>query len=348
MGRKRSISFDLPPRMHRRGERFYYVTGTRPRKWIALGADLNEARRKWAELEGEAPDPNDKTFSVIARRYRREIMPTKAVRTRRDNEKELEQLEVVFGAMPIDAIRPTDVHTYLKLRGEKAPVRANREKALLSHIFNHARAWGYTEAANPCAGIRGHRETGRDRYVSDTEYQAVWDAADDGVRDAMDLALLTGQRPADLLKMNRADIQDGALLVTQNKTGKKLRIAIVGELATVLERIATRLNKASGAALIQDDRGERLTYFAMRTRFDKARKKAGVDFQFRDLRAKAATDTGDLGHAQKLLGHKTRGMTEHYTRARIGDKVAPLNSGIVDKRAGIVEKRVSAKSPKPA
>jgi len=76
-----------------------------------------------------------------------------------------------------------------------------------------------------------------------------------------------------------------------------------------------------------------------------AREKAGVDFQ---LRAKAATDTTDLGHAQKLLGHKTRGMTEHYTRDRIGDTVAPLNSGIVDKRAVIVEKRISVKSPKPA
>jgi len=348
MGRQRSISFDLPPRMHRRGERFYYVTGTRPRKWIALGADLNEARRKWAELEGETPDPSDKTFSVIVKRYRREVLPTKAPRTQRDNDKEIEQLKAIFGEMSIDDILPSDVHTYLKLRGDTAPVRANREKALLSHIFNHARAWGYTSAPNPCAGIRGHREAGRDRYVTDAEYQAVWAVADDGVRDAMDLALLTGQRPADVLKMNQADIREGALWVTQNKTGKKLRITIAGELATVLERIAARSSKSFGTALIQDGRGERLTSFAMRTRFDKARKQAGVDFQFRDLRAKTATDTTDLGHAQKLLGHKTRGMTEHYTRARIGDTVAPLNSGIVDKRSGIVEKRVSVKSPKPA
>jgi integrase len=86
---------------------------------------------------------------------------------------------------------------------------------------------GYTNAPNHCTGIRGHREAGRDRYVTDAEYQAVWDVADVDLRDAMDLALLTAQRPADVLKMNRDDIADGALLVTQNKTGKKLRIAIV-------------------------------------------------------------------------------------------------------------------------
>jgi hypothetical protein len=40
------------------------------------------------------------------------------------------------------------------------------------------------------------------------------------VQDAMDLALCTGQRPADVLKFNVTDIADGSLSLTQNKTGK--------------------------------------------------------------------------------------------------------------------------------
>lgn len=64
---------------------------------------------------------------------------------------------------------------------------------------------------------------------------------------------------------------------------------------------------------------------ALRSRFDKARDMAGVSFQFRDLRAKAATDTGDLAHAQRLLGHKNRNTTEIYTRGRLGEIVKPLN-----------------------
>lgn len=39
---------------------------------------------------------------------------------------------------------------------------------------------------------------------------------------------------------------------------------------------------------------------------------AKVDFQFRDIRAKAATHTGDLAHSQRLLGHKDRDMSERY------------------------------------
>jgi len=60
------------------------------------------------------------------------------------------------------------------------------------------------------------------------------------------------------------------------------------------------------------------------TRIFKARKAAGVSFQFRDIRAKAATDTGDLAHAQVLLGHKRREMTEHYVKRRTGERVKPL------------------------
>jgi len=42
------------------------------------------------------------------------------------------------------------------------------------------------------------------------------------------------------------------------------------------------------------------------------------------VRAQAATDTGDLAHSQKLLAHKSRGMTEHYLKARVGKRVKPL------------------------
>lgn len=116
----------------------------------------------------------------------------------------------------------------------------------------------------------------------------------------------------------------GSLWITQNKTGKKLRIQIIGELDSAINRILARPRPISSAALIQDDKGHRLTYCALRSRFDKARELAKVNFQFRDIRAKSATDTDDLAHAQKLLGHKNRGMTEHYTRNKIGEKVRPL------------------------
>jgi len=104
----------------------------------------------------------------------------------------------------------------------------------------------------------------------------------------------------------------------------KRAIELTCELAALIERINARPRVRLSACLIQDDCGKPLDAFAMRSRFDKARKRAGVDFQFRDIRAKAATDTGDLAHSQKLLGHRNRDMTEHHVRARIGERIAPL------------------------
>jgi hypothetical protein len=85
----------------------------------------------------------------------------------------------------------------------------------------------------------------------------------------------------------------------------RLRIEVTGELAAVIARINGRPCKAVGTFLIQDENGQPLRTAAMRSRFDKARTTANVDFQFRDLRAKAATDTGDLSHAQSFLRTRT-------------------------------------------
>jgi integrase len=324
MGRKRVNNLNLPVRMHMKKGGYYHVSSVTPRVWTALGKDLNQARLKWAELENDPVQEEDKTFAVVTARYLKEVLPSLKPHTQRDYTQYAALLVAVFGHISIDQIRPRDIADYVRHRGESSKVRANREKALFSTIFNHARAWGFTDLTNPCIGIKGFKEKPRDRYVSDQEYAAVWEVAHSTVQDAMDLALCTGQRPADVLKIEVGHIVDGYLLISQNKTGKKLRISIAGELQDVILRIMGKPRDPVNKSLLQDSDGQSLTYFALRSRFDKAREKAGVSFQFRDLRAKAATDTNDLAHAQKLLGHKNRTTTELYTRDRVGEVVRPL------------------------
>ena len=324
MGRRRQSNYDDPPRFHKKGRVWYHVSGTLPRLWTKLSSDRAEALRLWAQRESVPEDDSTKLFSIVAKRYVREVFPSKSIQTRKGNDKELANLLKVFAHMPIDAIAPMHVREYMDIRGQAAKVRANREKALLSHIFNKAREWGYTALQNPCQGVKGFKETGRSRYITDSEFDQVKAHAHFTVIDAMDLALLTGQRPADVLKLKRTDIRDGALWIVQNKTGQRLGVEVTGELASVIARIDERPRQAISAWLIQDENGQPLTQCALRSRFDKARALAKVDFQFRDIRAKAATDTGDLAHSQTLLGHKNRDMTEHYVRARVGERVKPL------------------------
>lgn len=123
--------------------------------------------------------------------------------------------------------------------------------------------------------------------------------AEVGLQDAMDLFYLTGQRPGDTLRMDERDLRDGQLYVTQSKTGAKRRIEIIGELAVVLERIKARKagHKVRSTKLVVTAEGRAMTVSMLRSRFDEARKAAGIpkaDFQLRDLRAKAGTDKAEL------------------------------------------------------
>lgn len=316
---------------------YYFDTGGKPRKEIPLGSDFAMAVKKWSELQIDAKPAHQEiiTFRYVAERYIRDVIPLKSPATQKDNLRELEQLYKFFDdpPVPLHKIEPINMRQYLDWRGV---IRANREKALFSHIWNKAREWGYTNLPNPCAGIRGFKETGRKNvYIDDQLYKAVYDKASQPLRDAMDMAYLTGQRPSDVLKMTDHDINDGILLVKQNKTGTKVRIIIEDELESLVKRIQARKSghKVRSLALIVDDNGQRLTASALRGNFDRAREAAGIDkkiFQFRDLRGKAATDTteftGDIRQAQKQLGHTTIAMTENYVKSRNGEKVKPTRT----------------------
>lgn len=64
----------------------------------------------------------------------------------------------------------------------------------------------------------------------------------------------------------------------ETRPGKKLRIMIEGELNAMIDRILAKPRGKINQALLQDHCGQTLTYFARRSRFDKAREKAGVSF----------------------------------------------------------------------
>lgn len=162
--KKAKIGQVLPARMRQKlsssGRVFYYYdTCAKPRKWLPLGTDYLEALKKYADFEMEynavemaARINAELTFKKAADRYLREVVPLKKPSTQRDNLRELENLLAFFNdpPAPLSEIRPQHIREYLDWRSKTAKVRANREVALFSHIFNKAREWGYTDNANPC------------------------------------------------------------------------------------------------------------------------------------------------------------------------------------------------------
>lgn len=351
--RPKTKSKGLPPRMIRRTrtlksgkvwESFYY-TGHGPDgrpKETPLGKDINEARRRWAELECQQIPADIAMMRSVFDRYQKEVVPTKAPKTQEENIRQLNTLRKVFMTARVDDITPQIVAQYRDQRGKQAPTAANREIALLSHIWNMAREWGYTALENPVKGVRKNKERPRTYYAGGDVWDAVYAEACLELRDAMDLAYLTGQRPADILKMRFSDIQDGALAVHQNKTSRFLRILLRDsegrrtKLGDLIERIKTRDQKVRGMFLLTSSNGGPLKKGALRLRFLHARNEAAAkaeaaenpglaqrirDFQFRDIRPKAASET-DLAHASKLLGHTDKQITQTVYR-RVGETVLP-------------------------
>ncbi len=207
-----------------------------------------------------------------------------------------------------------------------------------------AREWGITEKENPATGVRKNKERPRDFYAGPEIWDAVYRGAASELRDAMDLAYLTGQRPADVLSMRATDCVDGHLQVAQGKTSKKLRIQLetnnqMKELGLLLRRLLQQ-RKDRGVRnpyLITTEDGRNVTALMLRLRFDGARKSAAEQalgsqdkllaeqirlFQFRDIRPKAASEILDLAHASRLLGHTDKRITETVYR-RVGEVVKP-------------------------
>src|SRR5260364_307646 len=159
MGRKPSRNKNLPQGMrarHRTSGTYYYLdTSGTPRREIALGSDYALAVKKWAELTVNAQPRHTEliTFRYAAERYQREILPQKALRTQQDNLKELAKLYEFFDTppAPLNKIEPIHIRQYLDWRvqdtlkrlrkdgknvmGTEGRERANREKALFSHIW---------------------------------------------------------------------------------------------------------------------------------------------------------------------------------------------------------------------
>lgn len=156
--------------------------------------------------------------------------------------------------------------------------------------------------SNPVSGITRQMkaESHRDVYVKDETFSLVKQFAKEYLQDAMDLAFLTEQRPADVFKAQWSDIKDGALVLAQNKTHQVVRVLISGKLEKIVRRIKSR--GIIGKTTICEERGQAITYDKFKADFRNARPKAkayadenGQDFewfQFKDdLRAKVVSNS---------------------------------------------------------
>jgi integrase len=317
----------LPPRVYQKHGAYYYVTPKH--KWIRLGATKQEMLAKYYELI----DRPTKIYTMndLINRYMQEIAPTKAPRTYKDNQQEAERLRAVFKDMEPQDIAPVHIYQYLDERAKKARVRANREKALLSSMFNFAIRWGVIKD-NPCRHVKRLTEKPRSRYIEDWEYKAFYELATPIIQVAMDFAYLTCQRVGDILEVQESDLSEEGITIIQNKSinGKsvptKLLITWSDELRQCVNR-AKQLRDIRSIYLFCRRDGKPYTYDGFSSMWqrimDKALERGLLQerFTFHDIRAKSYSDEQTI-EGRRRAGHKSLQMSGTYDRG--AKKVTPL------------------------
>ena len=276
------------------------------RKWHRLGSMVDPEHEILAALAHAKAGPTaGSPLSALFDRYAREVLPKKGVKTRKDQDKSLDRLRIAFKAFTSPA-QCKSKHIAQYLDACPSQVMANRDIALLSHIFTKAIRWGVAES-NPCTGVERNKESARKHYANDWDFWLAWAMADDALRAVLELLYITGQRPADVLGIRQADMMADGMHFMQRKTGKRMVIQWSPRLRQIVQIERSR-HKVTGLWLLADSAGQAFTYGAMAQRFGKLmREFPGERFQLRDVRRKSGTDhpTGDhLGHADKRVRDK--------------------------------------------
>ncbi len=333
MSRPRKARAKLPLHVHAvkaRGKDYYYFhpyRGTsREGERIKLpGAPFDgqgipnkewwEAYRRLAGQSGEGAKPG--TFGALITEY--QASPewnSMSSATRSDWSRYLRWIEKAWGPLSVRALEPKHV---LKLRDTyaKVPAAANNLLRCLSAMMGWSIPRGWRDN-NPCVHVK--KLKGGDGY-------APWDAQDiyllkekgrSELWHAAALALYSGQRLADVLKMRWDDIEQGLIAVTQNKTNKKLQITMHGNLRSLLTEIPRR-----SVTVLTSSRGKPWTVMGFKASWSTElnrpematlREKERV---FHGLRKSAVVfllEAGCTDAEVAAITGQSRQMIEHYSR----------------------------------
>jgi len=159
-------------------------------------------------------------------------------------------------------------------------------------------------------GEQVKRETERNTrevFLTVEQVELLASKASESVKTAIWIALYTGMRRGEILKLRKEDIRDGLIVIPagNTKTLKMRSVPIIEPLKPWLERIPLKVN-----------------FEGLKTGFQRARAAAEMEHvNFHDLRHSTASLLAgkgiDLHTISKILGHSTTKMSERYAHLKV-------------------------------
>ena len=195
-------------------------------------------------------------------------------------------IEVAFGDLPLAALADRRVRGEFKAWRDTfaaTPRKADYAWTTLARLMSFAKDRG-TIAINPCErGGRLYAADRTDKFWGEPEIAALLDVASQEIKLALVLALWTGQRQGDLLRLPWSAYDGSHIRFRQSKTGRRIVMPVGFPL-----KILLNATERPGPVILVNSYGRPWTSDGFRTSWSKALARAGVSgLTFHDLRGSA-------------------------------------------------------------
>jgi len=250
-----------------------------------------------------------------------------------------------LGKMRMKHIETVHVSTYLTAFAKASGSAMGRNmRSKLNDIFRWAETQGVIEVGkNPVTATFNPEYKVKRERLSLEQFWAIHAHAPAWAKNAMMLALVTGQRRDDIGNMKFADYKDGYLRVAQGKSGGETKLQIDGAIrlakvgASVGEVVSGCRDLIVSRHLVHYTErsitvkpGDMVQGNRISMAFQKAREKAGIEategrtpptfHEIRSLAERLYREEFGADFAQAMLGHKSAQMTSKYDDLRGGWK----------------------------
>lgn len=317
----------------KKGESWYidlYVDGRRKRKAVGSKKDAENAlaATKADVLRGEFRFKSKirKELEDFSYEYLEYAKVSKRSWTR--DEIALEHLKSFFKGKILSKISARDIEDYKQKRLEKVkPPTINRELAILKHMFNLAIKWKYVNE-NPVREVEFFQERELAiRTLKKDEAQRLIEASNGNLKPLIIVALNTGMRRGELLKLkwNDLDFDNHFIYIKETKTARVRKVPMSQMVEKALKSIEKKCDHVFQSR--KTKKGQK----SIRGRWRTACDKIGIqDFRFHDLRHTAATwmvAAGiDLVTVKEILGHTNIKTTMRYAHPTPENKRKAVNA----------------------
>ncbi|MBL4680124.1 MAG: tyrosine-type recombinase/integrase [Pseudomonadales bacterium] len=320
MPRKRRTDLGLPPRVYRKdsGAYSYHPPSGGSQKIAGKKATMSEV---WDAYNHLVKSANFTSLEYFAEQYyRSNNFQTLSPRTQSDYRECGQRPIKAFEGFNCHRMEPAHITAYLKRRFEKAKRRTNLELTWFKNVFGNACGAGLYNKRNPTVDIKPFRiskeqkaiNKAKKRYVSDEDYDAMYEVLPLVGRIAMEIAYCTGIRPGDVLSLRTQNIKTDVLQIEENKTGQEYNKEISPRLKRALDASKDIPGQRFGGWIIRNRHGNRYTDKGWQAIWKRWKKKLSKhqQFTFSELRHKAITDAKN--DKQKFSMHKDARMLSVY------------------------------------